>query len=403
MHRPLIERKGDVLTGFFSNDNYEVNIPGDIREIGPRIFDWENLPKYAYDSIDSENPMFVEKVRIPASVQVIAPGAFALQTGVGEIEVDPVCPAAIAKNGTLYSRDMKRLITHFDRTVTDVVIPEGVEIIDDYAFFGAPLTSIEIPETVTDIGAYAFAGSLGLDYIEIPDSVDKLGERPFSFSSIRWVETSDIGVVLDEPEGTLTEDGKTLLIAFESDDTGMYLVPEGVTEIDPGAFYHHDELVEITIPEGVRELKAGTFFGLMQLETINLPKSLVHIERDAFTNCPSLKRINIPDGIVAIDKYAFNGCTSLEKLVLPGNIPDLEDDAFYGCDVLTIVAPEGSDTIRYARKQNIPYEEVPSVRNRTRSTNMAILTKGPTKMDEFLYVRRNLQKILGRFFSNSQK
>ena len=150
----------------------------------------------------------------------------------------------------------------------------------------------------------------------------------------------------------------------------------------------------------MRELEAGTFFGLTDLEKITLPSSLLHIERDAFTSCRNLKQINIPEGILAIDPYAFNGCRALQKLALPGNIPGLGARAFYGCDDLTIQAPDGSETLHFAMKEGIKTEALPAETAGTNSLRQVSpdLDKGPSKMDEFQYVRGSLAKILRNFF-----
>ena len=65
--------------------------------------------------------------------------------------------------------------------VTDLVIPDGVTSIGDYAFYNYnSLTSVTIGNGVTSIGSSAFDGCTSLKSITIPDSVTSIGESAFS-------------------------------------------------------------------------------------------------------------------------------------------------------------------------------------------------------------------------------
>lgn len=64
--------------------------------------------------------------------------------------------------------------------LTEVIIPEGVTHIRNWAFFDCrELTNIMIPDSVTNIGSYAFAGCAHLTNIMIPDSVTSIGVWAF--------------------------------------------------------------------------------------------------------------------------------------------------------------------------------------------------------------------------------
>ena len=66
--------------------------------------------------------------------------------------------------------------------VTELVIPDGVTSIGDYAFYWCgSLTSITIPDSITSIGYETFSGCSGLTSIIIPDSVTSIGAEAFAY------------------------------------------------------------------------------------------------------------------------------------------------------------------------------------------------------------------------------
>ena len=65
--------------------------------------------------------------------------------------------------------------------VKDLVIPNSVTSIGDYAFYECSgLTSVTIPNSVTSIGTYAFRGCSGLTSVTIPNSVTSIWRATFA-------------------------------------------------------------------------------------------------------------------------------------------------------------------------------------------------------------------------------
>ena len=67
--------------------------------------------------------------------------------------------------------------------VTDLVIPNSVTSIGDYAFCRTGLTSVTIPNSVTSIGKGAFFLCDGLTSVTIPNSVTSIGSEAFAYCS----------------------------------------------------------------------------------------------------------------------------------------------------------------------------------------------------------------------------
>ena len=149
-----------------------------------------------------------------------------------------------------------------DELVTDLIIPNSVTSISNYAFCSCTgLTSITIPDSVTEIGGVAFYGCTGLTSITIPDSVTSIGYSAFA----------------------------------------------GCTGF-----------TSITIPDSVTSIGSSAFSGCTGLTSITIPDSITSIGKGAFYNCTGLTSITIPDSITSIGDYAFSGCTRLTSVYYIG-------------------------------------------------------------------------------------
>ena len=127
-------------------------------------------------------------------------------------------------------------------------------------------------------------------------------------------------------------------------------IPESVTYICAGAFYHCQSLESVNIPENVIKIEYWGFNGCTSLENINFEgnSKITTIESECFTNCSSLKKIDLPEGITDIRWLAFNGCTSLADVVIPSATERIYRKAFFGCALGTVTLPASLKGIEVA-------------------------------------------------------
>lgn len=216
-------------------------------------------------------------------------------------------------NNMLLTADGRRLISYFGKE-SQVVVPQGVEEIGNVAFLDLPnLTEVSLPDSLTRIGAKAFAGCKELNDINLPHSLIAIGDYAFQDSSISFLTLppllSEMGanpfkstipfflnsysphfVVRDH--SLYTADGTKLISYWHQ--AQKEVLPEGLQQIDHGAFGYHFHLEQIQLPSTLTTIGQEAFALCFRLQTINLPPSLQNIGHMAFTKCNAMQQIVIP-------------------------------------------------------------------------------------------------------------
>ena len=367
----------------------EYTIPDSVTTIGARAFsDCDSLTSVTIsDSVTEIGERAFQfckaltSITIPDSVTTIGDRAFANCTSLTKVDITDLAtwckisfedsqanPVCFARN--LYLNGM---------LIEDLVIPNGVTMIGNYAFnYCDSLTSVTISDSVTEIGERAFQFCKALTSITIPDSVTTIGEKAFGFcDSLTSVTIGDsvttIGKRAFENCTSLTKVDITDLatwckISFEDSQTNpvyfarnLYLngtliedlvIPNGVTMIGDRAFAYCDALKSVTISDSVTSIGNHSFgycnmlnsvtmgngvktlgphaFGFCPLLTsVTLGNSVTLIDRGAFSQCKALTSVTIPDSVTTIGDYAFRNCTSLKEVYCkPTTPPSLGNDVF---------------------------------------------------------------------------
>ena len=147
-------------------------IDSTVKSIGDRAFQWSKITSISIPNsvtsigTDAFSYSALNSVVIPNSVTSIGRNAFQSS----EIRSVVISSSITTINYGTFG---------FTKNLTSVVIPVGVQTIDDSAFWISGLASIVIPNTVTKIGSSAFS-STKLTKVDIPDSVKSIGYGAFS-------------------------------------------------------------------------------------------------------------------------------------------------------------------------------------------------------------------------------
>ena len=157
------------------------------------------------------------------------------------------------------------------KTITDVIIPDGVTFIGASAFSNSEnLKNVVIPEGVESIGNFAFENCKSLQSVKLPASLLTMGDGVFSCSGI----------------------------------------------------------VIISLPRNLRSFGVGEFYECKDLIAAYIPESVELIPECTFLNCEKLNDLVICDGVKKIDDNAFAGCTSLEQVMLPDSVTEVLQGSF---------------------------------------------------------------------------
>ena len=129
-----------------------------------------------------ENCSGLTSITIGNSVTTIGSGAFISCYGLTSVHISDLEAWCKIKNNTSESNPL--FLAHHlflnDQEVKDLVIPNSVTSIGDWAFEGCTgLTSVTIPNSVTTIGNGAFYVCSGLTSVTIPNSVTSIGYDAF--------------------------------------------------------------------------------------------------------------------------------------------------------------------------------------------------------------------------------
>ncbi len=195
-----------------------------------------------------------------------------------------------------------------DVEVKDLVIPEGVNKIGDYAFFGCSgLTSVTIPNSVSTIGWYVFSGCIGLTSITIPNSVTQIESSAFE-------NCSGLTSVIWKAKNFKYSSERTAPFFYIRSQITSFVFGDEIKVIPSYLCCRMNNLTSITIPNSITEIENDAFNGCSGLTTIDIPNSVTTIKSSAFSDCSGLTSVTIPNSIITIDYYAFNRCRSIEKV-----------------------------------------------------------------------------------------
>lgn len=227
-----------------------------------------------------------------------------------------------------------------------VILPEGVEKIDSYAFQGwEALEQINLPSTLKIIKNDAFRYCAHLNHIIFPDALAEIQREAFYGTALETVDLSRTSAAIGYGVFSNNKNLKTVRL------------PANLTKIPGSLFEGCTSLTDIEIPAKVETIGSSAFRSCESLESIILPVSLKEIESyTAFTGCNSLKEVVIPYGTKAIGDRAFSQCINLKSVYIPDTVTSIGIlDIIEDSPNAIIYCTQNSKAAKYCKEKNISY------------------------------------------------
>lgn len=184
------------------------------------------------------------------------------------------------------SRDVAYGLCYGCEMLKEVVVPDGVSELDDYAFENcANLVHVELPQSVVTFGRGVFDGcpklQLKFDLV-IPDGTS-------------WVQWS-------------AYEGLTFITSVS--------LPGGYLSIERSAFEGCAGITNLVFRGSVSSIGSRAFAGCTGLRELALTNAFASvfdasIDNEAFLGCNGLTSVTIPEGVGRVGSRAFGNCANL--------------------------------------------------------------------------------------------
>ena len=186
------------------------------------------------------------------------------------------------------------------KQVTELVIPDNIKRIGDYAFDNISIKSVTMGDNVTAIGRGAFSYT-NIEEIEITDNIKKIDDFAFSFTNLTEVVI---------PASVDTLGNSVFSMCY---NLSKATIEEGVLSLGSGVF-NDTKISELIIPNSIKELPMNIWIGGIDFSDYNnlqwIPSS-----------------ITLPDNIEKLHNMVFGG-GSITTITIGTNTKSIETRFF---------------------------------------------------------------------------
>lgn len=306
----------------------DLTLPGRLAKLGPEIFDLPGL----------------RTLRVGATAEEVEPGAFA-KSRLERIEVDPSNPFLTTDGRALYRRDGRVLVAlavpgpeyrigDGCRAVAKkgfsgfaclerVEVPESLELLGDFALSRTGISSFESSSSLRRVGEKAFFNCSNLEEVRLREGLTSVGANAFTGTALRELRLPSSVEELGHPLA-----GGTGLTYAGAAATFSIAAGSRLELDEAGGLYRKDgsgrRLVRM-MDQGARRYVVG--------------EGTLAVDEAAFANHAGIVEAVLPEGLEAVGKAAFKGCRNLVRVDVPSSLRSIGDEAFLDTGLASLRLP----------------------------------------------------------------
>ena len=370
----------------------EVKLPQNIREIHEHAFSGSGLtvvdlpPTVEYIG---DQCFFTEYPREETTL-VLHGNPHLGQSVANNIKIAQGCTAYIEEDGFVMTADRKRLLK-YQGDENDIVIPETIEMIDDYAFEHLRNSaSVKLNNNLRTIGRYVFLNAY-IEEVYLPEKLERFYHNSFGKGSALFdFDGGDPVFIIDSKNTVFRSDGTAIYRRLPNGkeeivkivDTSVieFCVPETVERFEYDLFKECGELTSLILPEGFREWNES--YAPKNLKSIVIPSTVESmtflVYRDKiniryivseenehyfvdddmlyrvkgeddytllFSMNKKIRRADITECTTEIGARAFDNCSQLSNVVFPDSVREIGARAFLNTAIESVVLPKSVEVV----------------------------------------------------------
>ena len=310
----------------------------------------------------------LQSINIPESVDTIMGGAFTNCKALTEVHIDNLkkwCSVYIGGSMPMvgpFANGIADLYVQ-GNIVKDLEIPEGVEVINPYVFYGSRIETLKLPNSLKRIEYSAFNNCALLKTVYISNNIDSIGSSAFNrCGSMTAVYMEDLNSWCNI--GFKSESSNPLFCGKSLYLNGKLItsleIPNGVECIQDYAFTNCN-INSVVIPETLRTIGKQAFNGCNMISSVYISdinkwcnitfednpiargngilylngeqvqhldlKDVKNINARTFEGCSGIRSVAFTD-VEVIGSYAFKNCSDLIVVELPNSLKQINYGAF---------------------------------------------------------------------------